>query len=134
MAGGDPHHPGRRPGDEPGQRDRGRRRGRAGQHRLLLILGLAISIPLIIFGSTLLMKLMERFPIIITLGAALLGFLAGEMFVTDPSAAAMCFTANAAAALTRSARPARCSWCCRQMAAEAGRAPQRLSAAHRSTA
>ena len=39
----------------------------------LLILGLGISIPLIIFGSTLLLKLMERFPIIITLGGALLG-------------------------------------------------------------
>lgn len=53
----------------------------------LLIIGLAVSIPLIIFGSTLLMKVMDRFPIIITLGAALLGFLAGEMFVTDPSTA-----------------------------------------------
>src|SRR3954470_11924006 len=51
---------------------------------ILLIIGLATSIPLIIIGSTLLMKIMERFPIIITLGAALLGFLAGEMFVTDP--------------------------------------------------
>ena len=53
----------------------------------LLIIGLAVSIPLIIFGSTLLMKVMDRFPIIITLGAALLGFLAGEMFVTDPATA-----------------------------------------------
>ena len=52
---------------------------------LLLILGLAISIPLIIFGSTLLLKVMERYPIIITLGAALLGFLAGEMVITDPA-------------------------------------------------
>jgi YjbE family integral membrane protein len=51
----------------------------------LLIIGLGLSIPLIIAGSTLLMKIMDRFPIIITLGAALLGFLAGEMFVTDPS-------------------------------------------------
>lgn len=50
----------------------------------LLIVGLAVSIPLIIFGSTLLLKVMERFPIIITLGAALLGFLAGEMLLTDP--------------------------------------------------
>ena len=50
----------------------------------LLILGLAISIPLVIFGSTLLLKVMERFPIIITIGAALLGWVAGEMFVTDP--------------------------------------------------
>jgi len=52
---------------------------------LLLVLGLGISIPLIIFGSTLLLKVMERFPIIITLGAALLGFLAGEMLLTDPA-------------------------------------------------
>jgi YjbE family integral membrane protein len=51
----------------------------------LLIIGLAVSIPLIIFGSTLLMKVMDRFPIIITLGAALLGFLAGEMLATDPA-------------------------------------------------
>jgi YjbE family integral membrane protein len=54
---------------------------------ILLIIGLATSIPLIIIGSTLLMKFMERFPIIITLGAALLGWLAGEMLVTDPAIA-----------------------------------------------
>ena len=51
----------------------------------LLVLGLVVSIPLIIFGSTLLLKVMERFPIIITIGAALLGFLAGEMLLTDPA-------------------------------------------------
>ena len=50
----------------------------------LLVLGLAISIPLVIFGSTLLLKVMERYPVIITIGAALLGWVAGEMFVTDP--------------------------------------------------
>jgi YjbE family integral membrane protein len=50
----------------------------------LLIIGLAISIPLVIFGSTILLKLMERWPIIITIGAALLGWVAGEMSVTDP--------------------------------------------------
>jgi YjbE family integral membrane protein len=54
----------------------------------LLILGLLISIPLIVFGATLLTKVMERFPIIITVGAALLGYLAGEMLVTDPAATA----------------------------------------------
>jgi YjbE family integral membrane protein len=54
----------------------------------LLVIGLAISIPLIIFGSTLLLKVMERLPIIITLGAALLGFLAGEMIFTDPAVTA----------------------------------------------
>jgi len=41
---------------------------------LLLVLGLAISIPLVIFGATMLMKLMERFPIIITAGAGILGW------------------------------------------------------------
>lgn len=50
---------------------------------VLLLIGLGLSIPLIIFGSTLLLKLMQRFPAIITLGAALLGFVAGEMAVTD---------------------------------------------------
>lgn len=57
----------------------------AGDSVTLLILGLAISIPLVIFGSTLLMKVMERFPIIITAGGALLGFVAGEMAVSDPA-------------------------------------------------
>ena len=51
---------------------------------LLLILGLAISIPLVIFGATILMKLMERYPVIVTVGAALIGYVAGEMLVTDP--------------------------------------------------
>jgi YjbE family integral membrane protein len=57
----------------------------AGARTPLLVVGLALSIPLIIYGSTLLLKLMQRFPIIITLGAALLGFVAGEMAVTDPA-------------------------------------------------
>ena len=57
----------------------------AGDSVTLLILGLAISIPLVIFGSTLLIKVMERFPIVITVGAALIGFVAGEMVVTDPA-------------------------------------------------
>jgi YjbE family integral membrane protein len=51
----------------------------------LLVLGLAISIPIVIFGSTLMLKLMERWPVIITLGGALLGWIAGEMMVTDPA-------------------------------------------------
>src|SRR5436853_1867910 len=50
---------------------------------VLLILGLAISIPLVIFGATLLLKLMERFPFIITTGAGLIGWVAGEMLVAD---------------------------------------------------
>ncbi len=52
---------------------------------LLLVVGLAVSIPLIVFGSTLILKVMERFPVIITAGAALLGWLAGEMMLTDPA-------------------------------------------------
>jgi YjbE family integral membrane protein len=51
----------------------------------LLVLGLAISIPIVIFGSTLMLKLMERWPIIITAGGALLGWIAGEMMVSDPA-------------------------------------------------
>lgn len=50
---------------------------------LLLTLGLMISIPLIIFSSTVILKFMGRFPWIITLGGALLGYIAGEMGVSD---------------------------------------------------
>ena len=49
----------------------------------LLILGLAISIPLVIFGSKLMIKLMDRFPVIVTLGAALIGWVGGETIVSD---------------------------------------------------
>jgi len=52
---------------------------------LLLVIGLGISIPLIIHGSTLILKLMNRFPVIITLGAGLLGWVAGEMALSDPA-------------------------------------------------
>jgi YjbE family integral membrane protein len=50
---------------------------------VLLLLGLAISIPLVIFGSTLMIRLMERFPIIVTLGAGLIGWVGGETIVSD---------------------------------------------------
>ena len=50
---------------------------------VLLVLGLLISIPLVIFGSTLMIKLMERFPIIVILGAALIGWVAGETILGD---------------------------------------------------
>jgi len=52
---------------------------------VLLVVGLAISIPLIIYGSTLILKLMTRFPVIITIGAGLLGWVAGEMAFSDPA-------------------------------------------------
>ena len=49
----------------------------------LIIIGLLITIPIIIFGSQLIMKIMQRYPIVILIGGALLGFVAGEMLVTD---------------------------------------------------
>src|SRR5256885_4256678 len=55
----------------------------AGGSIVLLVLGLAISIPLVIFGATLLVKLMDRYPVIITIGAGLIGWVAGEMLITD---------------------------------------------------
>jgi len=57
----------------------------AGQHQLpLVIFGLIVSIPIIVAGSQLVLKLMDRFPLIITLGAMLLGWIAGQMIFTDP--------------------------------------------------
>ncbi|CAN5415677.1 TerC family protein [soil metagenome] len=56
----------------------------AGDHQLALVMfGILVSIPIIVWGSTIVLKLMERFPIIVTLGAALLGYLAGGMIFTD---------------------------------------------------
>ena len=51
---------------------------------VLLILGLALSIPLIIYGSTFILKLMKRVPAIITAGGGVLGWVAGEMAIADP--------------------------------------------------
>jgi len=51
----------------------------------LLVCGLVISIPLVVFGSTLMIKLMERFPIIVMLGAGLIGWVGGETIVSDTS-------------------------------------------------
>jgi YjbE family integral membrane protein len=57
----------------------------AGDHQMLLVvLGLLISIPIIVWGSQLVIKLMDRFPLIIVLGGMLLGWIAGGMLVTDP--------------------------------------------------
>jgi YjbE family integral membrane protein len=57
----------------------------SGEHQMLLIvLGLLISIPIIVWGSQLVIKLMERYPLIIVAGGMLLGWIAGGMLVTDP--------------------------------------------------
>jgi len=61
--------------------------GAAGESMTLLALGLAISIPLVIFASALILRLMEKFPIVITIGAGLLGYVAFEMLLTDPASA-----------------------------------------------
>ena len=50
----------------------------------LLMIGLAISIPMIIAGAALVMRLLARFPILVWAGAGLLGWVAGEMLITDP--------------------------------------------------
>jgi len=52
-------------------------------HPELFIFGLLLTIPLIVFGSQLLLNLLTRFPILIWAGAALLGWIAGEMLVSD---------------------------------------------------
>jgi predicted tellurium resistance membrane protein TerC len=49
----------------------------------LLMLGLAISIPMVVFGSAIMIKLMARFPIIVTFGACLIGWVGGETIVSD---------------------------------------------------
>jgi YjbE family integral membrane protein len=51
----------------------------------LLIVGLALSIPLIVVGSTLIMKIMDRFPIVVYVGAGLIAWTSGEMIDSDPA-------------------------------------------------
>lgn len=59
--------------------------GAGGDHKMpLVIFGLLVSIPIIVWGSQLVIKLMERFPVVILLGAMLLGWIAGHMAVSDP--------------------------------------------------
>ena len=53
----------------------------------LLMTGLAISIPIVFLGATLIMALIERFPLLVWAGAALLGWIAGETIATDPAVA-----------------------------------------------
>jgi len=48
-----------------------------------VIFGLCVSVPIIVWGSTLVLKLIDRFPAVVTIGAALLGWIAGGMLITD---------------------------------------------------
>ncbi|MDR2018468.1 MAG: TerC family protein [Syntrophobacterales bacterium] len=50
----------------------------------LLVIGLATSIPIVVFASNIITKLMDRFPVIVLIGAAILGRVAGEMIMSDP--------------------------------------------------
>ena len=50
----------------------------------LVVIGLLISIPIVVFGSTIVLKLVERFPIIIQLGSAVLAYTAAKMIVSEP--------------------------------------------------
>ena len=60
--------------------------GAGGDHKMaLVVFGLVVSIPIIVWGSQLVIKLMDRFPLIITIGGMLLGWIAGTMAVTDPA-------------------------------------------------
>ncbi|MCM5681934.1 TerC family protein [Schlegelella sp. S2-27] len=62
--------------------------GAGGDHKMaLVVFGLLVSIPIIVWGSQLVIKLMDRFPLVITFGAALLGWIAGDMAVGDPALA-----------------------------------------------
>ena len=54
---------------------------------VLLVIGLVISIPLVVYGATLLIKLIERYPVIVPGGAALIGFIGGEVVISDPAIA-----------------------------------------------
>src|SRR5918993_887859 len=77
----------------PAQRTKGIIWGTAGAaqgagegHQMpLVVFGRLVSIPIIVWGSQLVIKLMDRFPIIITLGGMLLGWIAGTMAVSDPA-------------------------------------------------
>jgi hypothetical protein len=53
----------------------------------LLVLGLAISVPLIVAGAALIMALLAKLPVLVWAGAALLGWIAGEVIATDPGIA-----------------------------------------------
>lgn len=61
--------------------------GAAKDSMILIVLGLLISVPIIVWGSKLVLMLMERYPLIITVGGALLGWIAGSMFASDVAVA-----------------------------------------------
>ena len=61
--------------------------GHEGHQMPLVIFGLLVSIPIIVWGSSVVLKMMDRFPLIITVGGMLLGWIAGTLAVSDPATA-----------------------------------------------
>ena len=71
-----------------------------GDHKMpLVVFGLLVSIPIIVWGSQFVIKLMDRFPMVITIGGMLLGWIAGTMAVGDPAAAPYIPQANVGEAI-----------------------------------
>ena len=106
-----------------------------GHQMPLVIFGLLVSIPIIVWGSQLVIKLMDRFPIIITLGGMLLGWIAGTMAVTRPGRRQSCQldlgaegAADATRCATLPASAARC-WCWPSASGSRMRQPEAAEAA-----
>ena len=59
--------------------------GAANGNLTLVVFGILVSIPIVVWGSQLVLKLMDRYPFVITIGGALLGWIGGGMIVTDPA-------------------------------------------------
>jgi YjbE family integral membrane protein len=62
---------------------------KANNNLVVIIIGIALSIPIIVWGSTLVMKLLHRYPVFVYLGAGILGYTAGEMLLNDKKFAAL---------------------------------------------
>jgi predicted tellurium resistance membrane protein TerC len=70
----------------------------------LVVIGLVISVPIVVFGSTVVLKLVERFPAIIQIGSAVLAFTAAKMVVSEPLLAQFFGTSAATDTMQTAAR------------------------------
>lgn len=75
----------------------------------LLVIGLAISIPIILAGAALIMALLDRFPVLVWVGAGLLGWIAGEVIVTDPAVSGYLLAAFGESVVRQLEIPAACA-------------------------
>ena len=97
-------------------------------HIALVALGVAISIPIIVAGSKLVLVLLTRFPAVVLLGGMLIGWIAGSMLVSDPTIH-NCFPPPGTAPRAWLAPSARC-WCCLKDGAAAHGRRRKSSLAH----